>query len=72
MLGDVFHSVTQLPPLWGVLSSLAPLLAGHVERIGFLGQGQVDAGWLLLVVRAFAAVLSAWSAALFATGRLKS
>ncbi|GGY13335.1 hypothetical protein [Streptomyces anandii] len=42
----------------------------QVERIGFLGQGDVSAGWALAVVWGLAAPLTAWSAAMFATGRL--
>ncbi|MGW1917293.1 ABC transporter permease [Streptomyces sp. NPDC002076] len=71
-LGGVFYSVRQLPPVWDVLSHLDPVFwLVQVERIGFLGQGDVGAGWPLLVVWALAAALSAWSAAMFATGRLK-
>ncbi|MFF4256932.1 ABC transporter permease [Streptomyces sp. NPDC001663] len=71
-LGGVFYSVHQLPPVWAVLSHLDPVFwLVQVERIGFLGQGDVDAVWALLVVWALAAALSAWSAAMFATGRLK-
>ncbi|WP_405477143.1 ABC transporter permease [Streptomyces canus] len=71
-LGGVFYSVRQLPPAWDVLSHLDPVFwLVQVERIGFLGQGDVGAGWALLVVWALAAALSAWSAAMFASGRLK-
>ncbi|WP_405718576.1 ABC transporter permease [Streptomyces sp. NBC_01537] len=72
LLGGVFYSVRQLPPVWDVLSRLDPVFwLVQVERIGFLGHGDVGAGWALLVVWALAAALSAWSAAIFATGRLK-
>ncbi|WP_406335573.1 ABC transporter permease [Streptomyces sp. NBC_00203] len=71
-LGGVFYSVHQLPPVWDVLSRLDPVFwLVQVERIGFLGHGDVGAGWALLVVWALGAALSAWSAAMFATGRLK-
>ncbi|WP_369264801.1 ABC transporter permease [Streptomyces sp. R35] len=71
-LGGVFYSVRQLPPVWDVLSRLDPVFwLVQVERIGFLGHGDVGAGWALLTVWALAAALSAWSAAMFATGRLK-
>ncbi|MFJ9907541.1 hypothetical protein ACIRVK_32430 [Streptomyces sp. NPDC101152] len=43
----------------------------QVERIGFLGRGDVGAGRALAVVWGLAAALTAWSAAAFATDRLK-
>ncbi|MCM1974254.1 MULTISPECIES: hypothetical protein [Streptomyces] len=43
----------------------------QVERIGFLGQGDVGALWALAVVWGLAAALTTWSAVLFASGRLK-
>ncbi|MFI1533400.1 hypothetical protein [Streptomyces anandii] len=52
---------------------LGPNGAGRttlIGLIGFLGQGDVSAGWALAVVWGLAA-LTAWSAAMFATGRLK-
>ncbi|MET7651945.1 ABC transporter permease [Streptomyces sp. NPDC005486] len=71
-LGGVFYSVHQLPPFWNYVSHLDPVFwLVQVERIGFLGQGDVSAGWALAVVWALAATLTAWSAAMFATGRLK-
>ncbi|MER6123504.1 ABC transporter permease [Streptomyces sp. NPDC001795] len=71
-LGGVFYSVHQLPPFWDALSRLDPVFwLVQVERIGFLGHGDVGAGWALAVVWALAAALTAWSAAMFATGRLK-
>jgi ABC-2 type transport system permease protein len=71
-LGGVFYSVHQLPPFWDALSHLDPVFwLVQVERIGFLGQGDVGAGPALAVVWALAVALTAWSAALFATGRLK-
>ncbi|MER6789362.1 ABC transporter permease [Streptomyces sp. NPDC000658] len=71
-LGGVFYSVRQLPSLWDALSRLDPVFwLVQVERIGFLGQGDVSAGWALAVVWGLAAALTAWSAAMFGTGRLK-
>ncbi|MFF8430474.1 ABC transporter permease [Streptomyces sp. NPDC016566] len=71
-LGGVFYSVHQLPSFWDALSRIDPVFwLVQVERIGFLGRGDVDAVWALFVVWALAAALSAWSAAMFATGRLK-
>ena len=66
------HSVHQLPPFWDAMSRLDPVFwLVQVERIGFLGQGDVGAGWALAVVWGLAAALTAWSAEMFATGRLK-
>ena len=71
-LGGVFYSVRQLPPFWDSLSHLNPVFwLVQVERIGFLGRGDVGAGRALAVVRGLAAALTAWSAATFATDRLK-
>ena len=71
-LGGVFYSVRQLPPVWDLLSRFDPVFwLVQVERIGFLGHGDVAAGWALLAVWALAAALSAWSAAIFGTERLK-
>ncbi|GLW48653.1 transport permease protein [Streptomyces sp. NBRC 14336] len=71
-LGGVFYSLQQLPPFWAALSHLNPVFwMVQVERIGFLGQGDVGAVPALAVVWGLAAALTAWSAALFATGRLK-
>lgn len=73
LLGGLFYSVSELPRAWDVLSRLDPVFwLVQVERIGFLGHADVGAGWALLVVWALAAVLSVWSAATFATGRLKA
>ncbi len=50
-LGGVFCSVHQLPPFWNCVSRLDPVFwLVQVERIGFLGQGDVSAGWALAVV----------------------
>jgi ABC-2 type transport system permease protein len=71
-LGGVFYSVEQLPRTWDILSRFDPVFwLVQVERIGFLGHGDVNAGWALLVVWGLGLGLSAWSAAIFASGRLK-
>lgn len=71
-VGGVFYSVSDLPRAWNVLSHLDPVFwLVQVERIGFLGRGDVGAGCALLVVWLLAAAVSAWSAWIFATDRLK-
>lgn len=71
--GGVFYSVRELPHTWNVLSRLDPVFwLVQVERIGFLGRGDVTTGWAVAVVWFLAVLLSAWSAAIFSTGRLKS
>jgi ABC-2 type transport system permease protein len=71
-LGGVFYSVHELPRAWDILSRCDPVFwLVQVERIGFLGHGDVGAGWALLVVWGLGLALSVWSAAIFATGRLK-
>lgn len=71
-LGGVFYSLQQLPPAWNTLSRFDPVFwLVQVERIGFLGHGDVGAGWAVLVVWVLGLALTAWSAAIFATGRLK-
>jgi len=71
-VGGVFYSVSTLPHTWDVLSRFDPVFwLVQVERIGFLGHGDTSPGAALLVVWALAALLSAWSAWIFATGRLK-
>ena len=50
-LGGVFYSVRQLPQAWDVLSRFDPVFwLVQVERIGFLGHGDVGAGSALLAV----------------------
>jgi len=71
-VGGVFYSVSTLPRAWDVLSRFDPVFwLVQVERIGFLGHGDTSAGAALLVVWGLAAALTAWSAWIFATGRLK-
>jgi ABC-2 type transport system permease protein len=71
-LGGVFYSVRQLPSTWDIASRFDPVFwLVQVERIGFLGRGDVGAGWALLVVWGLGLALTAWSATIFATGRLK-
>jgi ABC-2 type transport system permease protein len=72
-LGGVFYSVAQLPRVWDVLSRVNPVFwLVQVERIGLLGHGDVGAGTALIVVWAIAIALSAWSAVIFGTNRLKA
>ncbi|WP_319449084.1 MULTISPECIES: ABC transporter permease [unclassified Mycobacterium] len=72
-LGGVFYSVAQLPPVWDVLSRVNPVFwLVQVERIGLLGHGDVGAWTALIVVWAIAIALSAWSAVIFGTNRLKA
>jgi ABC-2 type transport system permease protein len=72
-LGGIFYSVRQLPFVWDVVSRLNPVFwLVQVERIGLLGRGDVSAGLALAVVWGLAAVLSAWSAVIFGTDRLKA
>lgn len=71
-LGGVFYSVNQLPRPWSVLSRFDPVFwLVQAERNGFLGHGDVSAGWALLAVWGIATALSVWSASIFASGRLK-
>ncbi len=72
-LGGIFYSVSQLPPVWDHLSRINPVFwLVQVERIGVLGHADVSAGAALGVVWALAVGLSAWSAAIFGTNRLKA
>jgi ABC-2 type transport system permease protein len=72
-LGGVFYSVHQLPRVWDLLSRINPVFwLVQVERIGVLGRADVSAGSALVVVCSLAIVLSAWSAVIFGTNRLKS
>lgn len=71
-LGGVFYSVSRLPSAWRVLSYLDPVFwVVQVERIGFLGRGDVSALVSVIVVWVLALAMSFWSAAIFAKGRLK-
>lgn len=73
-LGGIFYPVDQLDGGWRLLSELNPFFwLVQAGRIGFLGEADVP-GWAALgVVWLVAAVLTAWSAAIFARGsRLKA
>jgi ABC-2 type transport system permease protein len=71
-LGGVFYSIGRLPTAWRVLSYLDPVFwVVQVERIGFLGRGDVSALLAVAVVWSLATALSLWSASIFAIGRLK-
>ena len=72
-LGGVFYSVAELPGIWDALSRINPVFwLVQVERIGVLGHGDVDATSALVVVWTLAVALSAWSAVIFGTNRLKA
>jgi ABC-2 type transport system permease protein len=71
-LGGIFYSVGQLPPVWDLLSRINPVFwLVQVERIGILGHADVSAAAALAVVWALAIGLSAWSALIFGSNRLK-
>jgi len=71
-LGGIFYSVQQLPPVWDLLSRINPVFwLVQVERIGVLGHADVSAATALGVVWALAIGLSAWSAFIFGSNRLK-
>ena len=71
-LGGIFYSVKQLPPVWELLSQLNPVFwLVQVERIGLLGHADVSATAAVAVVWASAIALSAWSAVIFGSDRLK-
>lgn len=72
-LGGVFYSVDQLPGPADGFSRVNPIFwLVQVERIGLLGQGDVGAGAALVVVWTLAVLLTAGSAAIFGTDRLKA
>jgi ABC-2 type transport system permease protein len=72
-LGGIFYSVRQLPPVWDLLSRVNPVFwLVQVERIGLLGTADVSALPALAVVWGLAVALSAWSAVIFGTNRLKA
>lgn len=73
-LGGIFYPVSQLADGWEFLSQLNPFFwLVQAGRIGFLGTADVPGWSALLVVWGLAAVLTGWSAAIFARGRrLKS
>lgn len=69
-LGGTFYSIDRLPSPWHELSHANPLfyvISG--VRYGFLGVSDVSPWLSLAVTGALAAVMVAWSAWLFATGR---
>jgi ABC-2 type transport system permease protein len=69
-LGGVFYSVDVLPSPWHELSHLNPIFyLLNAVRYGFLGTSDVDVALSLAVTGALAAVVVAWSAWLFRTGR---
>jgi ABC-2 type transport system permease protein len=71
-LGGIFYSVHQLPEVWQWVSHINPLFwMVQAERIGFLGKADTSAALALALVWLLAVLLSSWSAAIFASGRLK-
>jgi ABC-2 type transport system permease protein len=69
-LGGVFYSVDTLPSPWQELSHVNPIFyLVQAVRYGFLGTSDVSVALALGVTGALAAVVVAWSAWLFATGR---
>ena len=69
-LGGVFYSVRALPSPWQELSLANPLYyLIDAVRHGFLGTSDVAPGLSLGVAAVMAALTTAWSAWLFATGR---
>jgi len=71
-LGGIFYSVSQLPPVWDLLSRINPVFwLVQVERIGILGHADVSTAAALGVVWALAIGLSGWSAYIFGSNRLK-
>jgi ABC-2 type transport system permease protein len=69
-LGGVFYSVELLPSPWEELSHLNPIFyLVQAVRYGFLGTSDVSVALAFLVTGALAAVVVAWSAWLFRTGR---
>ena len=69
-LGGVFYSVDSLPGPWEELSHFNPIFyLVQAVRYGFLGTSDVSVLLALAVTGALAAVVVAWSAWLFATGR---
>ena len=69
-LGGTFYSVSALPSVWNVASHINPVFyAVQAVRIAFLGHADTPAGLTLAVLWAFALALSAWSLAVFRSGR---
>jgi ABC-2 type transport system permease protein len=68
-LGGVFYSIEILPPLWRKVSLFNPLLYMiNSLRFGFLGVSDVDPGWSLAALAAFAAALFGLCHAMLRTG----
>ncbi len=72
-LGGVFYSVDLLPSPWHEISHLNPVFfLINAVRYGFLGTSDVPVEIALAVTAALAALVVAWSAAIFHSGhRLK-
>jgi len=69
-LGGVFYSIDRLPSPWREVSHANPIFyLINAVRYGFLGRGDVPVALCLVVTAVLAAIVVAWSAWLFATGR---
>jgi ABC-2 type transport system permease protein len=69
-LGGVFYSVSVLPSPWRELSHANPIFyLVQAVRYGFLGSSDVPVGVALGITAALAALMVAWSAWLFHSGR---
>jgi ABC-2 type transport system permease protein len=69
-LGGTFYSVSALPGVWNVLSHINPVFyAVQAVRIAFLGHADTSTALTLVVLWAFALLLSGWSLAVFRSGR---
>jgi ABC-2 type transport system permease protein len=69
-LGGTFYATSQLPHFWRVVSELNPMFyVVQALRVGFLGHADVAAWVALTVLWGMAGALTAWSLALFRSGR---
>jgi ABC-2 type transport system permease protein len=69
-LAGTFYSVSTLPAVWRVFTHINPVFyVVQVMRIGFIGTADLSAGSALAVLWGLALVLTAWSLALFHSGR---
>lgn len=69
-LGGIFYPVSELSTGWAIVSELNPVFwLVQAGRIGFVGSADVPAWAALVVVWALAALLTCWSASIFASGR---
>lgn len=73
-LGGVFYSINLLPPVWQYLSQLNPILyMVNAFRYGILGISDINIGYALVGIAAFAIMLTIACLSLLARGtRLRS